>query len=428
LSIRRHAAPDRPFSVCSAGVIRLLTGAVCPFIPNRDQDTSPGMTDNTHKALLPAGLHDVLPLDAAHEAAMVERLMAEFARHGYDRVKPPMIEFEASLLSGPGAAMATQTFRLMDPISQQMLAIRPDITLQVARIATSRLVNEPRPLRLSYAGQVLRVKGSQLRPERQFGQVGVELIGAFQPTADAEAVLLAVRALQSLGVPNISVDLNVPTLVPTVCRALGLPDEETFHLRQALDRRDAAGVAAVGGTAAGLLAQLMAASGPAPRALAALAGLDLPDAATADRNRLTEVVRLIDAAAPDLMVTVDLVEFRGFEYQTGLSFTLFSRGVRGELGRGGRYRAGGNGGGITEGEPSTGFTLYLDTVLRAVPGPDPVPRLFVPVEVAASEGDRLRAEGWVTVGGLEPADDPMAEARRLRCTHLFIGGQTVPVA
>lgn len=385
------------------------------------------MTDPINRALLPAGLHDVLPREAAFEATIVEKLMAEFALNGFDRVKPPLIEFEASLLSGPGAAMATQTFRLMDPVSQRMLALRPDMTLQVARIATTRLANEPRPLRLSYGGQVLRVKGSQLRPERQFGQVGVELIGTLLPTADAEVVLLAYRALDAVGVNNISVDLNVPTLVPAVCRALDLPDEETARLRQALDRKDAAEVAAVGGKAAALLASLMRASGPADRAVDLLAALDLPAAADGDRQRLTEVVRLIRAGAPRLMLTVDPVEHRGFEYQTGISFTLFSRGVSGELGRGGRYRAGAKGA-ETQGEPATGFTLYLDTVLRAVPDPAPCPRVFLPVDTQDADGARLRSEGWVTVRALESFDEPAAEARRLHCTHIFTGGQILPAA
>lgn len=385
------------------------------------------MTDPINRALLPAGLHDVLPREAAFEATIVEKLMAEFALNGFDRVKPPLIEFEASLLSGPGAAMATQTFRLMDPVSQRMLALRPDMTLQVARIATTRLANEPRPLRLSYGGQVLRVKGSQLRPERQFGQVGVELIGTLLPTADAEVVLLAYRALDSVGVNNISVDLNVPTLVPAVCRALDLPDDETARLRQALDRKDAAEVAAVGGKAADLLAGLMRASGPADRAVELLASLDLPAAADGDRQRLTEVVRLIRAGAPRLMLTVDPVEHRGFEYQTGISFTLFSRGVSGELGRGGRYRAGAQKPG-SQGEPATGFTLYLDTVLRAVPDPAPNPRVFLPVETQDADGARLRSEGWVTVRALESFDEPAAEARRLHCTHIFTGGRILPAA
>jgi ATP phosphoribosyltransferase regulatory subunit len=390
------------------------------------------MNDAIHKALLPAGLPDLLPPDAAHEAAIVERLVATFGRHGYERVKPPLIEFEATLLSGSGQALATETFRVMDPISQSMLALRPDITLQVARIATTRLGKEPRPLRLSYAGQVLRTRGSQLRPERQFGQVGVELIGTLAPEADAEVILLAAEALRAAGVAEISVDLNVATLVPTLCRALDLPDADVRRLRAALDRKDAAGVAAVGGPAAGLMGALMAAGGPAARAVAALASLDLPEAAEADRRRLTEVARLVGEAAPDLMLTVDLVEHRGFEYHTGLAFTLFARRSqgalgRGELGRGGRYRAGtegagGEGADSLSGEPSTGFTLYLDTVLRVAPGPEPRARLFLPHGTPAAEASRFRAEGWTTVAGLEPAADIGAEARRLRCTHALAEG------
>ncbi len=88
----------------------------------------------------------------------------------------------------------------MDPVSQRMMGVRADMTPQVGRIAASRLKGAPRPLRLSYAGQVLRVKGEQMRPERQIGQAGVELIGVESAAADAEAVLLAAEALKQLGV------------------------------------------------------------------------------------------------------------------------------------------------------------------------------------------------------------------------------------
>jgi len=143
------------------------------------------MTELERKALLPAGLRDVLPPFAAFEAEVIEQLMARFAASGYARVKAPLVEFEDGLLSGPGAAMTADTFRLMDPISQRMMGVRADITPQIARIASTRLGAAPRPLRLGYSGEVLRVKGTQLRPERQFAQVGAELIGAECAAADA---------------------------------------------------------------------------------------------------------------------------------------------------------------------------------------------------------------------------------------------------
>src|SRR5690349_12993362 len=159
------------------------------------------MTDDlpNNPALLPAGLRDLLPPDAEAEASAVQALMETFAAHGYQRVKPPLLEFEDSLLAGSGAAVAEQTFRLMDPDSQRMMGLRADTTPQVARIATTRLANAPRPLRLSYAGQCLRVRGGQLAPDRQAGQAGVELIGCDSPAADAEVVMVGWEALASLG-------------------------------------------------------------------------------------------------------------------------------------------------------------------------------------------------------------------------------------
>jgi len=374
------------------------------------------MNESLHPALLPQGLRDLLPPDAAIEAELVARQMAALQGHGYERVKPPLAEFEENLLAGAGAAMAQETFRLMDPISQRMIGLRADMTPQVARIATTRLVNAPRPLRLCYAGQVLRVRGGEIRAERQVGQVGAELIGTDAIAADVEAVTLAAAALAASGVGGLSVDLTLPTLVPAVCAALGLAAGAMDTLRAALDHKDAAAVAAVGGRAASLLGKLLAGAGAAKKALASLQALDLPPAAVSERARLMAVVAAVQRAAPDLALTIDPVENRGFEYHTGVSFTLFARGVRGELGRGGRYRTG-NG----HGEPATGFTLYTDTVLRALPAQQPRPRLYVPLGGDAAAAVRRRGEGWATVAGLAVVTDAAAEAKRLKCSHWLDG-------
>lgn len=373
-------------------------------------------------ALLPAGLQDVLPPEAAHEAAVTQQLIAVLASHGYERVKPPLLEFEDSLLAGPGAQVAPQTFRLMDPVSQRMMGLRADMTPQVARIAASRLGRAPRPLRLCYAGQVLRVRGTQLRPERQFAQVGVELLGSDAPAADAEMVRLAAEALQAVGLVGLSIDLSLPTVVGTVLDELGLAAEDRRALRAALDRKDAAAVAETGGEGASLCLALLRAAGPLDRGLTALRGLTLPAPARAEVERLEAVAAQLRREMPELQLTVDPVEHRGYEYQTGLSFTLFAPGVRGELGRGGRYAAArGPGAGAAETEPATGFTLYMDTVLRALPAPRRARRVYLPHGSDPARANGLRAAGWITVAGLEPSAEPQAEARRLDCGHLLDG-------
>ena len=379
------------------------------------------MTESADKWLLPDGLRDGLAPDAAHEADIHTLLLRVFSARGYERVAPPLVEFEDSLLDHAGEAIALSTFRLMDPVSQRMMGVRADMTPQVARIATSRLRKAPRPLRLSYGGTVLRVRGSQLQPEREFRQAGVELIGARSSAADCEVLLLAYEALRAAGGERLSVDLTLPTLVPELCHDLGLDAAAQRLLRTALDRKDATAVSRIGGRAADVFGALLGSVGPAERAFAAIDGLALRDEAAAERRRLQEVIAVLRAEAPSLDVTVDPVENRGFEYHSGLSFTFFAGGVRGELGCGGRYEAG------DAREPATGFSLFVHSLLRALPAPEPMRRILLPVGTGEAAASDLRAQGWVTVAALSPVDDVVAEARRLNCTHCFFDNKPANV-
>ena len=371
-------------------------------------------------ALLPAGLRDLLPPDAETEASAVEALMTVFAAHGYQRVKPPLLEFADSLLTGSGIAVADQTFRLMDPDSQRMMGLRADTTPQVARIATTRLARAARPLRLSYAGQCLRVRGNQLAPERQVAQAGVELIGHDSPQADAETVSVAAEALAAVGLTRVSFDLTLPMLVPSLLDDARLAGPDRVALSRALDRKDAAAVARYGGTLAPVLTDLLLAAGPADRALAALAEAKLTHQAGALAERAAATVAAIRAAVPALRLTIDPVEFRGFRYETGVSVTVYAPGRHEELGRGGRYVCGDN-------EPATGLTLYPDAILRVAPPRQARPRVFVPFGCRSDVVAGLRVGGFATVAQLAPVADAMAEAARLGCTHILQRDEALPL-
>lgn len=384
------------------------------------------MTEYAARALLPEGLQDELPPAAEHEAAVVAQLVSAFAAHGYQRVKPPLIEFEESLTQGPGAAQGTDMFRLVDPASQRLMAVRSDMTVQVARIAATRLRNTPRPLRLAYAGQVLRVKGTQLRPERQFTQAGIELIGTRCVAADAEVVLLALESLAACGHGRpVTVDLTLPTLVPAIAAALGLSPVLAQQARDALDGKDAGELEGLPAEAFRLFTILLEAAGPADRALAALCALDLPPGARAGVEDLAGLIAEIRKAAPGVMVTVDPGEYRAHEYHTGFGFTLLAAGVRGELGRGGRYDLVGPDGGTEE---AVGFTLYVDSLLRSLPKPGPGTFVYLPFGTTADAAKVLRAAGHRTVAALAPETDSRAEARRLGCSHIYAEGAVAPVA
>lgn len=388
--------------------------------------------DNNHRGLLPAGLADLLPPDAAREARAIDTAIERFAAFGYERVKPPVVEFEESLLGGPGAALASQTFRLMDPVSQRMMGVRPDMTLQVARIAVTRLKHAPRPLRLSYGGNVIRVRGSALKPDRQFAQVGAELFGPDTAEADAEAVLLTVDALRAIGVDELTVDLNLPTLVAAVANGLKLEGDPLRRLRRVLDRKDEAAIAkALGDKNADsrktidLFVGLLRAAGPVDAAIAQMKKLKLPAAGAAEAARLAEVVALVRQADPELPLTLDPVEYRGLEYQTGVSFSVFALQGRQELARGGRYSAGYPEDGVSE--PATGFTLYMDAVLAASVSPPDRPRLYLPAGTPWRDAEPWQVKGYAVVRTVVPTADVRKEAKRLKCTHALIDGDAVPL-
>jgi len=372
-----------------------------------------------HPALLPAGLRDLLPPDAETEAAAVEAMMDTFAAHGYERIKPPLLEFEDGLLAGSGAGMADQTFRLMDPDTHRMMGVRADMTPQVARIATTRLGGAPRPLRLSYAGQCLRVRGSHTDPDRQVAQAGIELIGDDSVASDVEMVLVGAQALLSIGLSHVSFDLTLPRLASTLLDEAGVSERARQPLLHALDRKDVAAVAEHGAALAQTLTALLLTAGAAGPAMEHLERVALPPASAALCARLADTVRALRARAPELMVTIDPLEFRGQPYHTGICTTVYALGKHEMLGRGGRYLSGE--------EPATGLTLYPDAVLRAcLPNP-PRQRVLVirGADLAASVA--LRQAGYATVEALDVIADPVAEAKRLRCAYVLRASDLEPI-
>ena len=363
----------------------------------------------TSFGLLPEGLRDRLPPPAQALASLVRTLTDVCAAHGYERVAPPLIEYEASLASGS----SRERLRFTDPVSQMTLALRSDITGQVGRIAVTRLAGQARPLRLMYAGQVARVRGDQLSPERERTQAGAELIGSDSPAAAAEVLAVAVEALTATGLTGLSVDLTMPTLVADLAVAgWSLGNASLMDVQAWLDGKDVGALRAAG---ADQFVPLIAAAGPVHAALAALKQLDLPDAVLA---RLDAIAGLADGLN-GVSVTLDPTERHGFEYQTWLGFSLFGAGLMAEVGRGGAYTVAHADG---RQEAAIGFSLYVDGLVDLGLGQEARTRVLLPVGTAADIGGELRQQGWITVAALEAG----AEAKALNCSHILADGAVRP--
>ncbi|MDE8651419.1 ATP phosphoribosyltransferase regulatory subunit [Novosphingobium album (ex Liu et al. 2023)] len=368
---------------------------------------------DTDRDLLPEGLGDRLPPQAASAQRVRRAALDVMASHGYERVETPTIEFEKSMASRMAGVQPRRMFRFVDPVSLRTLALRSDMTVQVGRIAATGLAGRARPLRLCYSGQVVTIKGDGLDPARERLQLGAELIGSDSVAAAAEIVAIAIEVLERAGATGISVDFTLPDLVDTLAsQALPLAPAQIEAVRRELDAKDAGGLVDAGGEA---YLPLLYAVGPFNTAIERLARFDAGGALASRIQGLREIAARVEGKA---RLTLDPSERHGFEYQSWFGFTIYADGVQGAIGRGGSYRI------LGRDEPAIGFSLYPDPLIDALAGAaGPGDVLFLPLDHDPEIAARLRAIGWRTLAALSAADDPVA----LGCTHRLAGMEAVPL-
>ena len=365
------------------------------------------------EGLLPSGLTDLLAPQAEQDAKAVEAVLSSFAAFGYQRIKPPLVEFEQTLLAeGPGAALAEQTFRLLDPISRRMMALRSDMTAQIARIAGTRLARHPRPLRLAYGGEVMRVVPDVLNPERQLMQAGAEIIGRDDKQAAAEIILLGVRALNQAGILDVTIDLGLPCLAEAV-----LGDELTAmdaavkdEMFRAISDRDITRLTKLPLKAATHLGEIIDASGAAADRLAEVAKI-LPDAAAEQLSGLIDIATSLNELLPDIAITLDPLDMQGYGYHTSVSFSVFGAGLKGAIARGGAYVTGYD-------EKAMGLSVFMERVLRSLPAPPQTPVIYIPATVGLAAGLQLVERGRHVLYGTKGAKAE-AEAKALNCAFIL---------
>lgn len=367
--------------------------------------------------LLPEGLRDGLPPKASHRETIVSSLQDHFRLNGYSHVAPPLVEFEDALRGrlDAGQGNSDDAFRLLDPASQRTLVVRSDITRQVARIATTRMAGEERPLRLSYSGSALRTRGTQLRPSRQVRQVGLELIGTNSTAAVQELAQVISEAFNSLALADVTYDLAVPGLVPALCRDLSLSPQESEHVNAALDDKDAAALAGLPDPVREPISGIMHAIGPADKAIDAVSQLNLQGEAGALWAIAVDTIKAFAEVVGYENLHVDPGEVHGFSYQAGWALSVFSEGVRGELGRGGAYMLRGPGGR----EPALGFTFYPDVFADIAKKQDLTKRIYVSFGTDLEQITALQKDGYETVRALQPESDSHSSALRLGCTFVY---------
>jgi ATP phosphoribosyltransferase regulatory subunit len=313
-------------------------------------------------------MRDYAPEAAAARRRIVEALCAVFERRGFARVITPAFEYEDVLALGLGDAARAATVRFVEPSSGQVVALRPDITPQIARLIATRFRHQRGPVRLCYEGTVVRLARGG-RGQRELIQAGVELAGLAGPGGDAEMIALAVEALAAVGLAQPTIDLGHLGLAREVLTALALPDAALAQARRCIAKRDGAGLEPILKEARGakpaiafarLLPELSGDPSVLERAAKKAPGGGIKRA-LADLGAIVAAVR---ARRVEARLHVDLGEVRGFDYYTGVRFQAFVPGAPDAVLGGGRYddllgRYG-------RPSPAVGFAVDVDAVVGAV--------------------------------------------------------------
>lgn len=375
--------------------------------------------------LLPDGVEDVLPQEAARLERLRRHLLDLYASWGYELVLPPLMEFLESLLTGSGHDLELKTFKITDQLSGRMMGVRADITPQVARIdAHCRAVEHP--ARYCYAGTTLHTRTQSLGASRCPVQVGCELYGYSGLEADIEVLRLMLETLRAAGCRDVVLDLGHVGLYRTLVQAAGLDSALESELFDILQRKAAAELQAFLGThlagspLQGAFAALIRLAGG--RDVLAQAREALAAAPSAVQEVLGVLERTADAIAlshPEVSLYFDLAELRGYHYHTGLTFAAYAAESRFELAKGGRYDHVGEAFGRSR--PATGFSADLKSLLGDFVLPSQAGAILAPAGDGVSlrqHMESLRAGGEKIVQ-LLPGQS-VADAASLGCDRQLV--------
>jgi ATP phosphoribosyltransferase regulatory subunit len=313
--------------------------------------------------LLPEGISEVLPEQAAHLEGLRRNLLDTFACWGYQLVIPPFVDYLDSLLTGSGHDLDLQTFKLTDQLSGEMLGVRADMTPQVARIDAHNLKHEW-PTRLCYTGTVLHTLGDPLEKTRSPMQIGAELYGHEGLDSDYEVIQLMLEMLALSGAQNVHLDLGHVGIYRALAEQANLDAQQESELFDVLQRKARTELAELL-TELAISEDLKADFNALPKLngdqnILATAAATLKtssaaiDAAIAD---LQTIAAQLAKDYPSLTVSFDLAELRGYHYHTGMVFAAFVPTIGKEIARGGRYD---NIGAVFgRARPATGFSADL---------------------------------------------------------------------
>ncbi len=315
----------------------------------------------------PSGFRDVLADEALAREKIARQVQDLFANHGYAPLETPTLERMSAMEAG--GRIPPSPFKFFDA-SGDLVAMRPDVTLQVARMCATRLRDVSEPLRFRYMQRVFRDTGGQLRADvRERKQVGIECIGLKGPKADSEVIGLFIQALKIAGVRDFKLSLATVAVLRSLLAATTMDNSwkeailEAFHQSNFVDLDHICSQANEENAAIAEAVKKLARIRGDRRAIQEVRLLVTPFNCQDGLTEFEQTYELLVQAGLESHIIVDFSVMSSFDYYTGMVFEAFAKGLGSPLGSGGRYDKLLATYGCDR--PAAGFAFYLEEAIKA---------------------------------------------------------------
>ena len=293
--------------------------------------------------LLPEGVDESLPYEAAGIESLRRLMLDNFSRWGYQLVIPPIIEYVDSLLAGGAEDLDLQTFKVVDRGTGRLIGLRADMTPQLTRIDTHRMPTKS-PQRLCYAGPVAHTFSEKFAGSRNPLQIGAELFGHSGVESDAEIITLLVNSLLIANIRSLTLEVTHIGIFRGICAAASFADEFEDQVLEALVKKDRTSLTemlegeGVDSLVMKNLLLLIDLNGDLDIINEARSALSsLPEAVSEAIDELAELCDLLKQFIPAIELHIDFAELRGYRYHSGIMFAAYVPEMGRSIAWGGRY-------------------------------------------------------------------------------------------
>lgn len=289
----------------------------------------------------PNGVNDILPDECAVKKEIESTIWSVFSSIGYKEVETPTFEYYDCYANLSGQISQEHMFKFFDE-QGRILALRPDFTTSIARMASTKVAISDEPLRYLYTGSVFRVEQTQGARQREFTQSGIELIGSYSPAADAEVISAAMEAVMAVGIEEFSMEIGQIAFFNGLIKQAGLDKKSTEKLRERIDSKDSVGIKSItdkldiDDNIKNLIIDLPYLFGG--EEVFEKAYVDsLNDESKKALDNLKRIYELLCLYGFEKYVSIDLGMLESIDYYTGSIFKCYTHGVGFPICAGGRY-------------------------------------------------------------------------------------------